>query len=100
MPLIVEQFSVESDSSPGRFYTVSQMDDASWQCSCVGWTRHVPRRDCKHIAVAREGHAATIDPLLALVAKARHKESRKLALAAKRSLQLAAERTAKEETYA
>ena len=30
-------------------YTVSVTVDGFWSCSCVGWTRHMPRRDCKHI---------------------------------------------------
>lgn len=37
-------------SSDGeRTYTVSVTVDDVWSCSCVGWTRHMPRRDCKHI---------------------------------------------------
>lgn len=41
-------------------YTVSKLldpavgDGTGWQCSCVGWTRHFPRRDCRHIAKARD----------------------------------------------
>ncbi len=30
-------------------YTVSVTVDGVWSCSCVGWTRHYPRQDCKHI---------------------------------------------------
>ena len=37
-------------SSDGkRTYTVSVTIDGVWSCSCVGWTRHMPRKDCKHI---------------------------------------------------
>ena len=25
-----------------------------WACSCVGWTRHMPRKDCKHITFIKE----------------------------------------------
>lgn len=25
-----------------------------WECACIGWTRHLPRRDCKHIALVKE----------------------------------------------
>jgi len=40
----------EVESSDGkRTYTVSVTKDGVWSCACVGWTRHMPRRDCKHI---------------------------------------------------
>jgi hypothetical protein len=32
------------------YYTVSGRPDGEFECSCLGWTRHTPRRDCKHIA--------------------------------------------------
>jgi hypothetical protein len=30
-------------------HIVSLCDDGTYQCDCVGWTRHMPRRNCKHI---------------------------------------------------
>ena len=30
-------------------YIISLTYDGEYQCSCYGWTRHVPRRDCTHI---------------------------------------------------
>lgn len=45
----VEQWKVESNSCPGRSYVVSKMEDGSWACGCVGWTRRLPRCDCRHI---------------------------------------------------
>ena len=46
-----------SDSKPNLKYNVSvkfegaskQPTSAEWQCACPDWTRHMPRRDCKHI---------------------------------------------------
>lgn len=35
--------------SSGTEYRVSRQADGTYGCSCLGWTRHVPRRDCKHI---------------------------------------------------
>lgn len=75
---ITEQYAVPSDSNPGHRYTVSQHSDGQFSCDCPGWKFHTPRRDCKHIAVARAGAAAVLDPLLQLVVKARHKEARRV----------------------
>lgn len=72
------QFTVPSDSDPERSYVVTEMSDGQWQCSCPGWKFHTPRRDCKHIAVAQAGRAALLDPLLAVMVKAHHKEQRRL----------------------
>ena len=30
-------------------YTVSEATDGNWACSCMNWTRTVPREDCKHV---------------------------------------------------
>lgn len=43
------QFSVQSSSHADRYYTISLTQAGEWQCSCRGWTMHVPRRDCRHI---------------------------------------------------
>lgn len=45
----VSQWEVPSNSDPTRSYKVSLTDRGDYQCSCVGWTRHMPRRDCSHI---------------------------------------------------
>jgi hypothetical protein len=50
----MNQWSIPSDSNPSRNYTVSLTYDGEWQCSCIGWTRHVPRKDCKHIRRVKE----------------------------------------------
>jgi len=49
---VVDRWRVFSDS--GRTYTVSALKSHTfrtvrYECSCRGWTMHVPRRDCKHI---------------------------------------------------
>ena len=38
-------------TSSNRTWIVSQDQDNQtvWGCSCPGWTRHMPRRDCRHI---------------------------------------------------
>ena len=30
-------------------HIVSLTDKGEYQCDCIGWTRHMPRRNCKHI---------------------------------------------------
>jgi len=47
MPYYKQQWTVTS-SDGKREYIVSVTTDGQWSCSCVGWTRHMPR-DCKHI---------------------------------------------------
>jgi len=49
----VKRFVVPSSSGGGE-YIVSQDRDGNWACSCPGWTRHVPRTDCKHIREVRD----------------------------------------------
>jgi hypothetical protein len=44
------QFDVGSFTDPTKKpYKVSQRQDGGWECSCPAWTRHTPRKDCKHI---------------------------------------------------
>ena len=43
------QYLIPSDSSPQKKYMVSENWDGTWECSCVGWTQHFPRKDCRHI---------------------------------------------------
>lgn len=77
MPDYVEYWKVESDSNPGKFYTVSQTSEGGFACSCVGWTRHVPRRDCRHIGYVRSGQAVQFDPMLRAVSLANKRQAAK-----------------------
>lgn len=67
-----KQWEVESTSSNAT-HTVSLMGDGTYQCSCIGWTRHVPRRDCKHITWVRNGGGREIDPLAMAMLKAQRR---------------------------
>lgn len=66
------QFVVKSESSDGS-YIVTQFVDPpfnneghpEWACACIGWTRHFPRRDCKHILYAQSGGALTFEEAIA-----------------------------------
>ncbi len=70
---IIDRYEVESQSKAGRMYVVSKLRDDSWQCSCIGWTRHMPRRDCQHITWVRMNGPRPIDPMLLGIIKARRK---------------------------
>jgi hypothetical protein len=49
-----ERIANVTSSSRNDSYTVSCHDDTgAWECSCIGWTRHMPRRNCRHIDEAR-----------------------------------------------
>lgn len=39
--------AVKSQTGKGEYQVT--LTDNQWQCSCKDWTRHVPRKDCKHI---------------------------------------------------
>lgn len=74
---ITDQFKVESESNPDRHYVVSKYNDDSWACGCIGWTRHVPRQDCKHIWWVKTHGAVrceVIDPFLAAIRKTRKRK--------------------------
>lgn len=66
------QFVVPSESSSSE-YIVTQFGDEpfdsqhhpEWACACIGWTRHFPRRDCKHIMYAQSGGATTFEEAIA-----------------------------------
>jgi hypothetical protein len=62
--MTVNQWWVDSESS-GTTYLVSlkMTDQLYYECSCIWWTRHVPRRDCKHILWVRNGGGEEIDPM-------------------------------------
>jgi hypothetical protein len=47
-----ERWAVPSDSQEGH-YTVAVDVDGNFACGCLGWTRHMPRTDCKHIKEVR-----------------------------------------------
>jgi len=48
------RMTVASGTDARKRYTVTQKNGA-WRCSCPGWIFHSPRRDCKHIKLARSG---------------------------------------------
>ena len=48
MTVYAHQWDVLS-SDGKRTYVVSVTADGQWQCGCMGWTGHMPRKDCKHI---------------------------------------------------
>lgn len=75
--IYLKQWCVESESSSAE-YTVSLCqsqgtDGQYYTCSCVGWTRHFPRRDCKHILWVRNGGGREIDPCVMAMLKAQRK---------------------------
>lgn len=85
--IIINQWRVQSQSTPGKDYVVSKSIDRdvpggaveSYSCACKGWTMHTPRRDCVHIAMVKAGLGQTYepDPLLATLVAAQHREARK-----------------------
>lgn len=78
MPDYCFHWKIESDSSPGKFYTVSKDADGGFACSCRGWTLHTPRRDCRHILYVRAGQGIVYDPLLRAMTLANAREERKV----------------------
>lgn len=48
----VRRWAVPSDSTDGH-YIVAQDAEGNMACGCLGWTRHTPRTDCKHIKQVR-----------------------------------------------
>ncbi len=48
----VKRWVVPSSSGHGK-HIVAQDAEGKFACDCIGWTRHVPRRDCKHILEVR-----------------------------------------------
>lgn len=76
MAQIFEQWKVESESNPNKSYVVSALNDGTYSCACVGWTRHVPRRDCKHIRWVKDHGAMPIDPVLMAMERAQRKVER------------------------
>ena len=61
--VLMEREYVQKWRVPGSAsepYTVSKTSDGDYECSCKGWTLHVPRKDCKHIRAVK-GTGETID---------------------------------------
>jgi hypothetical protein len=48
----IAQWKVKSSTGKGS-YTVSLGHDGKYACSCMAWTRNMPRKDCKHITEVR-----------------------------------------------
>jgi hypothetical protein len=61
------QYVVPSESSSSEYIVTNYSDgrDPEWACACIGWTRHTPRRDCKHISYARAGGATSLEDAIA-----------------------------------
>lgn len=73
----IDYWKVESDSSPGKFHNVSRSTEGEYACSCIGWTRHTPRRDCRHIVYVKAGAGIEWDPMLRAMALANRKAEAK-----------------------
>lgn len=76
--MFVKQWEVDSSSGTRR-YVVSLTEAGEYQCGCLGWTRHTPRRPCKHIAAALSGYGRELDPLAVAVAKVQRRVERSAA---------------------
>ncbi len=58
-----QKWAVPSSSGDGYYTVASAYDDSGSRtaagegpglaCSCIGWTRHMPRTDCKHCKQVR-----------------------------------------------
>ncbi len=66
------QYVAKSESSEGSYIVTHFADPPfnneghpEWACACIGWTRHFPRRDCKHILYAKTGGASTFEEAIA-----------------------------------
>lgn len=55
----VKRWVVPSSSGDGE-YIVAQDAAGNFACSCPGWTRHVPRTDCRHIREVKAGGGQTL----------------------------------------
>lgn len=53
------QWEVESSSTPGTYYTISQTHSGEWQCDCAAWKfTKGHRKDCKHIKEVKAAQAS------------------------------------------
>jgi hypothetical protein len=78
---IVAQYEVKSETS-GSTYIVSLDGNGDYSCGCLGWTRHVPRRNCKHIDWVIAFGPGEMDPLLASMRKVQRRAAAKKGVAA------------------
>lgn len=78
---IVSQWQVAS-STPGKSYVVSLQANGQYQCGCIGWTRHYPREDCKHILVVLGGGGTPLDPMIVAMNKVLKRAERRGKVAA------------------
>jgi ATP-dependent DNA ligase len=53
----------EPSSSGNGTYTVSRTVDDRWLCACIGWTRHMPRKDCSHIRKVKARQSGINSPV-------------------------------------
>ena len=44
---------LEPSSKGDVNYTVGVSYEGNWACACIGWTRHMPRKDCRHIKAVK-----------------------------------------------
>lgn len=65
-----EKFYVPS-SSGEAVYTVGLSHSGDWACGCIGWTRHVPRKDCKHIRAIKAEQSQRTAAMAAIVERFR-----------------------------
>ena len=54
----VKRWVIPSESSD-REYIIALDKDGNYACSCPAWTRHFPRRNCKHITMVLDGFGKT-----------------------------------------
>lgn len=52
------RWEVPSSSNPDTRYIVSMSEQGTWACGCIGWTRHFPRKDCRHILLVKSEEPA------------------------------------------
>lgn len=47
------KWAVPSSSGDGYYTVAEDRATGDLACGCLGWTRHMPRTDCKHIKQVR-----------------------------------------------
>ncbi len=56
----IEKYSSYSEISK-RSHIFSKCEDGTYACDCIGWTRHYPRIDCRHILEVIYNHPEPLD---------------------------------------
>jgi hypothetical protein len=56
---IIKRWCIYSENSGNHI--ISLLDDDTYACDCIGWTRHFPRKDCKHIREVKNGGGIELD---------------------------------------